>query len=165
MSSNLLSYKCHFKFTYRKLVIYFENDEISYVTFESCYGSNVHGKCIHSATYKRFSDMSFEANFCLMEVYIAVANALSVQSIYTFKNYGIEGLTIRFMANKKIHCEFDDQFILCTNDGQVLVASDAQDKMPEFELLKNILADLSKMSENFEKTSNKKFTITFTEQQ
>jgi hypothetical protein len=100
----------------------------------------------------------------MMEVYIAVANALSTLAIYTFKNYGVDGLTIKFMGNQKIQCEIGDQIILMNKDQQVLVASDAQDKMPSFEFLKNLIADLSKMSENFEKTSNKKFTVTFTEQ-
>jgi hypothetical protein len=165
IEGNTLVYKRQFSpFAYRQLVVYCENDEITHVTYEYCYGSLVHGKCNNCITYKRFADLCVDANFCLMEVYIAVANALSTLAIYTFKNYGVDGLTIKFMGNQKIQCEIDDQIILMNKDQQVLVASDAQDKMPSFEFLKNLIADLSKMSENFEKTSNKKFTVTFTEQ-
>ena len=96
-----------------------------------------------------------------MEVYLAVVYALSEQTLFTFKNYGVHGLTVIFVADNSIHCELEDEYISFEN-GKEFAASEKQDKMPAD--ISKIIADLTKMYQSLrETTPNKKYTIDFTE--
>uniref|UniRef100_A0A914Q722 Uncharacterized protein n=1 Tax=Panagrolaimus davidi TaxID=227884 RepID=A0A914Q722_9BILA len=87
------------------------------------------------------------------------------KAVFTTKDYGFDGLTIKLFDNDCCCCEFNDQFVTFNGMEEEIGSSESRDNLPDIDILQKLASNIRVMyALTTSVVPKKNYLVTFTEE-